>query len=250
MITCSKKYLITFVLLTTISSLIAHKSVKNTRQAKQAAWHAMAAQVDTWVDGLGKGIDSEIKDTVIVLNLLGFKTDGSCEGHIDKGVPAPWVDFTVKDQELDALSQQWNAIYQEANQKELQLKEKYSDPSLWTETDIASLEPLWHQRWVVRDQLEKLSRTKISGVRDLIRKFYGKHKKHSDDSYDTMLYLWEFGDFHYRLISLGADWQVTRDEKERQKKLKEYKQEMRLFTSFLKNYYFSDANELLDKDAR
>jgi hypothetical protein len=241
MITFSRKLFIAFILLTTIGSLTAHKTAKNTRQIKQKTWNDMAAQVDTWVDGLGMGIDPEIKNTVIVLNLLGFKTDASCQGHIDRGVPAPWVDFTVKDPELDALHKQWVAIIQEIDRKESQLKEKYPDLSL-REIDTSSLEPLWQQRWTMRDQLEKLSRTKIMGLRDLICAFYKKHTKHRNYAYDNILFLMEFGSLNFRLISLGADWQVTRDEKERQQKLKEYQEEMRLFTNFLKDYYFSDNN--------
>jgi len=47
--------------------------------------------VDRWRDGLGKGIDEGIKNTVVYLNVLDFPTSQSCQGHVDSGVPSPWV---------------------------------------------------------------------------------------------------------------------------------------------------------------
>ncbi len=48
---------------------------------KQQLWDKQAEEVDSWTDGLGYPIDQGIKDTVIVLNILGFTTRQSCEGH-------------------------------------------------------------------------------------------------------------------------------------------------------------------------
>jgi len=47
--------------------------------------------LDDWRDGLNKGIDEGIKNTVAYLNVLDFHTSQSCEGHIDGGVPTPWI---------------------------------------------------------------------------------------------------------------------------------------------------------------
>ncbi len=61
-----------------------------------AAWHRMTEAVDRVRDRLGKPVDPGIRDTVAALNLLGFPTSQSCEGHVNArghGLPAPWVDF-------------------------------------------------------------------------------------------------------------------------------------------------------------
>lgn len=58
---------------------------------KQAIWDAEKVIVDSITDRLGMPIDSGIKETVIVLRLLGFKTSQSCEGHSDRALPFPWV---------------------------------------------------------------------------------------------------------------------------------------------------------------
>lgn len=44
-------------------------------------------------DRLGLSIDPRILDTVVALQFHGFPTDASCEGHLDHGRPAPWVEI-------------------------------------------------------------------------------------------------------------------------------------------------------------
>jgi hypothetical protein len=46
-------------------------------------------------DSLGKGIDDGIFSTVVSLNLFGFKTEQSCEGHLNRGRPFPWITIAV-----------------------------------------------------------------------------------------------------------------------------------------------------------
>jgi hypothetical protein len=53
----------------------------------------MKAKGDEW-----GGIDPGIERLVYALNTLGIPTSGSCEGHIDRGYPSPWVSVrTVRD---------------------------------------------------------------------------------------------------------------------------------------------------------
>lgn len=56
-------------------------------------WQEMAKQFSRVTDKLGKKIDKGIFETVVALNVLDIHTVGSCEGHIDWGVPHPWVDI-------------------------------------------------------------------------------------------------------------------------------------------------------------
>ncbi|GCE14804.1 hypothetical protein [Tengunoibacter tsumagoiensis] len=56
-------------------------------------WNKQASQLASVTDLTGKSIDPGILETVIALNLLGVETTSSCEGHLDHGTPAPWVDF-------------------------------------------------------------------------------------------------------------------------------------------------------------
>jgi hypothetical protein len=44
-------------------------------------------------DNLGCGIDAGIRDIVVRFNALNLETDASCEGHTDRALPYPWLDF-------------------------------------------------------------------------------------------------------------------------------------------------------------
>ena len=70
---------------------------------KLAKWNDMADEVAHWTDGLGMPIDPKIKETVIALNIMGFETSQSCEGHADRGLPHPWIHFNVYDEEFEEL---------------------------------------------------------------------------------------------------------------------------------------------------
>lgn len=59
-------------------------------------WQDMAKQFSRVTDRLGKRIDKGIFETVVALNVLGIQTVGSCEGHIDWGMPHPWVDIAAE----------------------------------------------------------------------------------------------------------------------------------------------------------
>ena len=56
-------------------------------------WIEISEKFSHVTDKLGKHMDKGILDTVVALNVLGFDTDQSCEGHLDHGLPYPWVDI-------------------------------------------------------------------------------------------------------------------------------------------------------------
>ncbi len=62
------------------------------KKISQQQWQQKLKDLDKVTDGLGLGIDSGIKETVALLNLAGVQTTASCEGHINWGVPYPWID--------------------------------------------------------------------------------------------------------------------------------------------------------------
>lgn len=65
-----------------------------TRSEKEAELVSLAEKFQKTADGLGKGIDVGIFDTVVALNALGFRTTQSCEGHTNRGIAAPWIDIS------------------------------------------------------------------------------------------------------------------------------------------------------------
>lgn len=61
--------------------------------------------VDTITDGLGLPIDAGIKKTVAALQLCGFPTTASCEGHMKRALPFPWVDIGTDSREENIVLQ-------------------------------------------------------------------------------------------------------------------------------------------------
>ena len=68
------------------------------RKQKEVVWREKEKEIDTWADNLGAPIDAGIKKAVIAFNLAGFPTTASCEGHLDTGLPAPWMRVAVLDE--------------------------------------------------------------------------------------------------------------------------------------------------------
>jgi len=69
------------------------ESPENINLAKQERWNTIVLKVEGFRDQLGKEIDPGIKGTIVALQALGFETHASCEGHLDHGMKAPWVDI-------------------------------------------------------------------------------------------------------------------------------------------------------------
>ena len=63
---------------------------------KQRRWDEVAERIDRTVDRLGKHIDAGIKEGVVALNVLDINTHSSCEGHLERGIAAPYIDIDAK----------------------------------------------------------------------------------------------------------------------------------------------------------
>lgn len=66
---------------------------ENSREGKEEYWRAVDMEMDDVGDRLGKKIDSGIRETVVALNVIGLPPEASCEGHLDRGCPHPWIDI-------------------------------------------------------------------------------------------------------------------------------------------------------------
>lgn len=62
-----------------------------TREEKLKRMADIRAEIDQWKDPCGKRVDEGIRETLIALNAMGIHTTSSCEGHLDSGLPKPWV---------------------------------------------------------------------------------------------------------------------------------------------------------------
>lgn len=191
-----------------------------TREEKEQRWQEMAARVDKITDKLGMPVDEGIKETVIVLNLLGFPTVQSCEGHTERGVCGPWVD--MRPGGIEALAQKQNQALQtlaEARKQKKTEEEYASAYQTLEEIDTAAHEPMTH-----------LAENLIA----CLAVFYQERQT----SYECILVIHHLG-LGYRLECQGTSMQYGPFALPRKDgRLPHYQEEMRAFTDFLKARYF------------
>lgn len=68
-----------------------------TIQEKEQHLEQIFDKVARTVDGQGRRIDLGIMGAVLYLNVHKIKTTFSCEGHLDHGLPYPWVWIPTED---------------------------------------------------------------------------------------------------------------------------------------------------------
>lgn len=71
----------------------------------------MARLVDETTDTLGRPVDEKIKPLVLAFLSSEIMTVGSCEGHLDHGLPYPWVDFqSASNNRVRGLVSRYNGV--------------------------------------------------------------------------------------------------------------------------------------------
>ena len=180
-----------------------HGSESMHEQEKLAQWEEARAKVEQMKDRLGKSVDGGIKETVVGLNVSGINTTASCEGHVDWGEAAPWVD--VETAELPELEERLHVV-----------KSEEEGTAIVAEITRKNLE-------------ERRKLIEVLGV------FY----RDREVPYDERLIIHSLARGWSRLESQGIDMQKIAEPNERQEKLEAYQREMRTFTEFLRGKFFS-----------
>ena len=116
-----------FIALCLILFLIVNIDSCAQPNSKTKHWQDMEKEVSTWGDALGLGIDPGIKKMVVVLNLLNFKTQQSCEGHSNWGRPYPWVRINVMTPELNDLLNEHTKILNFITEQERKIQAKHPE---------------------------------------------------------------------------------------------------------------------------
>ena len=184
---------------------------------KQDAWAKEYEKYRHTVDKLGKPIDEDIFETVVVLNILGVHSQSSCEGHLDHGHAYPWVEIALPDVLL--LEKRASEKLHEARQSPDQYR------VLMAEAD--SITNICKQRHQVY----------VPALFNYLERFYQARQIVYDRHLVLDNRLWTG---RILLQSQGADYQEFSDLKEQ--KLNEYQSEMQAFTQFLKAAYFSQSS--------
>lgn len=201
---------------------------------KQALLDEIRKNVNETGDGLGKPIDSGIKETVVFLNALGITTTGSCEGHIKEGLPWPWIDTEDPNQPEEQFEDQ-NKIFQniaERNGLKVEKLKKGEPIKIWFEAIRAASKNSESKEY--KDWTEKNKKV-VEKVKKLLESFY------KDRNVDEMNKLvmkdtrlgFETGLGDTNVLDLEATERDKLDEA-----LPARKNEMRAFTKFLENKYW------------
>jgi len=183
---------------------------------KQKKWDKEAERCLKIADRLGLPIDPGIMDFVITLNLLGFLTRCSCEGHNDKEhiVSYPFVDITSK-----------KALAHMKVRKELFQKQEEKKIS----------EKLFGKKFHENEKIRRKELARFSSNFEPYLDLFYKNRKVNYDSIITM----DPGVIDVRIQPSGHFIQFSRTQLERDKRVKRYQKEFRDLTEFLKKKYFS-----------
>jgi hypothetical protein len=189
--------------------------------SKKQHWQEIADTLTRTRDKLGKEIDAGIFETVLVLNALDIPTFASCEGHLDWGTCAPWVDIVSK-HPMTHIS--IAKLTTEAKQE--------CDKGGKTAAEIKALFD------GINAQQREIKAYHIQ-VRQKLMNYLAAFYQDRHVPYDCRLIVRPIGyDGKSRLESQGADCQEVMPLDIRVEKLAAYQAEMQAFTAFLKDIYF------------
>lgn len=85
------------------------------RERKDTLWQKLTLELSQITDGIRNGIDEGIIETVVGFNALGIDTRQSCEGHLNWGTGAPWVDVETINPKVDELDKKAREAWEVAD---------------------------------------------------------------------------------------------------------------------------------------
>ncbi|SRR5258708_820649 len=176
-------------------------------------WDEVSEKFSHVTDRIGRPIDKGIFETVVVLNSLGIATSASCEGHLDHGLPHPWIDVE--------LPEPINHDTPEIAQMREDIRER----------QVRFLKSYTPEMKKLQQETQQMQREACFKLFSILSEFY----KDRVVSYDRMITFNVLG----RIRSQGGDYLSLLPEGERAMRMNEYQEEMRAFTEFLKSIYFS-----------
>lgn len=164
----------------------------------------------------------------------GFKTTGSCEGHIDRGLPYPWIDISheIEDVEFRKKSKD---IFDEINLKAYKSEEDLKENNIILYNKLKDLE-------IKINSNKEDIRLKIE---NLLNEFYENYTSAYPDS--RLCIVEAPTEFRIEPVSgrkIGLDnWKKFDDKvslmslEEKEEYLKNNQEEMNIFTTNLKNKF-------------
>ena len=218
-------------------SIIFMENPLKNKDPKQELWDRTQQEVESIGDRLGMGIEENIKETVIALKVCGFGTTGSCEGHIDWGFPYPWID-------VESLQAETNSII---GGRYDTLRNKFKDIE-----DVNNQNPSEKEEF---EELQILQRKEVEDnevvcqrLNQLLQEFYEQFPNNTVSKLVINKGPWNQSRLQPeggQLRGLKAKKQYdeylsTLSNEEKEKKLIEYREEMKKFTDFIKFKFFNE----------
>ncbi len=211
-------------------------------QEKNLKLEEIRQKVENIYDRLGHPIDEGIKESVVMFEANELPTSASCEGHIERGLPVPWVDVSAPNEPEEKFVDQNEVFEKVAKKYNITLEEVKTskiDEAYWEAMKECSQneETKEYQKW------EKENERLLAKGRNLLDEFYKERKVESDIKLEV-----EEGAGYFRIHNGGKDYkpvieeerEFTEEEKKaRAEKLEKYRLEMKEFTNFLKEKYFT-----------
>ncbi len=162
-------------------------------------WQQQLVNLGKTTDGLGLGIDPGIIELVAGLNLIGVNTTASCEGHLDWGLPYPWIDI----EGIGAF---------ELNEKMQKVKADSND----------------HKALIT--QLIKINSVEVKKLFEILEE-YNNQKSHT---YRRILIIVPFGWGSGRFQPVGGVLAEISNKTEQAKQLEIFRNEIKQFSRFIK----------------
>ncbi len=214
-------------------------------QEKSLKLEEIRHEVENIGDRIGKPIDEGIKETVVMFKANGLPTSDSCEGHIERSLPVPYVEvsapnepqerFVGQNEAFEKVAKKYNITIEEAKTSKIdgaywEAKKEYSQNE---ETEE-------YKKW--NKENEKL----LAKGQDFLEEFYKDRQVEPNVKLQI-----EEGVGNFRIHNGGEDYhsvieeeqKFTEDEKRiRTEKVEKYRAEMNEFTEFLQKKFMGDFN--------
>ncbi len=246
-------------------------SVEQDKSAKEIAWEQKRQEIDQIVDLNGRRIDGGIKETVVALNINELPTSNSCEGHIDRGLPFPFVKVEAERKPRWRYEGQRELFQEVAKEKNIPLDKLEREHLEW---DVNVYEDVENEMW---RRINEQADTK--GLKDTEE--YREWKEKNEEIFETAQKLFdeyrkniEAGkiDSDTEIVMEGSkktgitfrpksgfarvvdglryveerskqNWELSEEERaELLDKIKKRRVEMQRFTEFLRNSYFEEES--------
>lgn len=217
--------------------------------SREDRWRAVSLKIEKTADALGHGIDKNIKDLVIALNVHGVNTTQSCEGHAEKeNYSAPWVQMEAPnepDERFNSQNETFEKVAKEHNLPVEEVKRMTPEDAYWEAMNECSKngETEKYIKW--KEEGRKL----MEVVKEILGDFYKNRKAQDSIKIKIENNIDKVGEGNFRLYNGGKDYQIIekdldgKEKEELEKRIERYQIEMDHFKEFLRDKFFTKGED-------